>query len=196
MILMARIGTRNRLFNRYNVYLTTAIISLIFVSLASINAAGISSAQVDNVTSRATLGSLSNTTTISTYSSSVYLIPSTSVQLKEFSTNYTISGTISSVNNSKDLITSTIINDFDKNPNIGYIVNNSNIGRISHTAPPPATHPNLPNPFVSEDLINQKITNEIQGAIVAAAASPTSSTKQNVEIKCTFGTILAKYKCS
>jgi hypothetical protein len=63
--------------------------------------------------------------TITTNSNSVYSIPSTSVQLDRFSTNYTIDGKISSLNNSKDLITSTIVDDFDKNPNIGYIVNSS-----------------------------------------------------------------------
>ena len=156
MVLRARLGTRNQLFNNNNnnnVYLTTAIISLIFASVASINAAGISSGQVDNVTSRTSSGSLYNTTTITTYSSSVYLIPSTSAQLNTFSTNYTIAGTIVSLNNSKDLITSIIINDFDKNPNIGYIVKSSS-SQISSTAPSPsANQSSLPNPFVGQDLI-------------------------------------------
>ena len=126
--------------------------------------------------------------TITTNSNSVYSIPSTSVQLDRFSTNYTIDGKISSLNNSKDLITSTIVDDFDKNPNIGYIVNSSSSQASS-------TQLGLPNPFVSKDLINQKITNEIQGAI-AAAASSIKSTEKHVEIKCTFGMILANYYCS
>ncbi|HEY6885672.1 MAG TPA: hypothetical protein VI278_16690 [Nitrososphaeraceae archaeon] len=42
-------------------------------------------------------------------------------------------------------------------------------------------------------MINQKIRNEIQGAITAAAAS---STEKHAEIKCTFGMILADYDCS
>ena len=125
--------------------------------------------------------------TITTNSNSIYSIPSTSVQLDRFSTNYTIDGKIS-LNNSKDLITSTIVDDFDKNPNIGYIVNSSS----SQTS---STQQGLPNPFVSKDLINQKITNEIQGAI-AVAASSTKSTEKHVEIKCTFGMILADYYCS
>jgi hypothetical protein len=176
-----------------------SIVSVIFVSLISINAAGISNnnTQVDNVTSRTSSGSLSNTTTtITTYSSSVYLIPSTSVLLNTFNTNYAIAGRISSVNDSKDLITSTIINDFDKNPNIGYIVNSSSSQSSSIAPPPSITQMGLPNPFVSVDLINQKITNEIQHAIVAAVASSTNSTEKHVEIKCSFGMILADYKCS
>jgi hypothetical protein len=139
----------------------------------------------------------SNNITITTNSNSVYSIPSTSVQVDRFSTNYTIAGTISSLNDSRDLITSTIVDDFDKNPNIGYVVNSSS-SRTFSTASPSTTQLGLPNPFVSEDLINQKITNEIQGAIAAAAAAAasTSSTEKHVEIKCTFDMILADYKCS
>jgi hypothetical protein len=133
---------------------------------------------------------------ITSNSNSVYSILSTSVQVNRFNTNYAIVGKISSLNNLKDLITSTIVDDFDKNPNIGYVVNgSSSSNRTFSTAPPSTTQLSLPNPFVSEDLINQKITNEIQGAIAAAAAS-TSSTEKHVEIKCTFGMMLSDYKCS
>jgi hypothetical protein len=142
-----------------------------------------------------------STITITSNSSSVYSIPSTSVQLDRFSANYTIAGKISSLNHSKDLITSTIVDDFDKNPNIGYVVNNANSnGQTLSTSPPtsnlPQPQPGIPNPFVSMDVINQKITNEIQDAIAAAATSSTNSLEKHVEIKCTFGMILADYKCS
>ena len=131
--------------------------------------------------------------TITSSSSSVYSIPSTFVQVDRFSANYTTAGKISSLNDSRDLITSTIVDDFDKNPNIGYVVNSSSSQILSSTTSPP--QPGLPNPFVSKDLINQKITNETQEAI-AAAGSFTSSTEKHVEIKCTFGMILADYTCS
>jgi hypothetical protein len=131
--------------------------------------------------------------TITSNSSSVYSIPSTYVQLDRFIVNYTIAGKISSLSDSSDLIMSTIINDFDKNPNIGYVVNSS---RTFSTAPHSTTQLGLPNPFVSEDLINHKVTNEIWDAIAAAAAASTSSIEKHVEIKCTFDMILADYKCS
>jgi hypothetical protein len=185
---------RNHLFLNNNVYSIIAIVSLILVNGASINAAGISSdAQMDNQISGLSSGSLSNaTTTITTNSSSVYSIPSTSVQLNTFNTNYTIAGTISSLNDSKKLITSTIINDFDKNPNIGYVVNNGSSSVSSRSQ----TQPGIPNPFVNIDMVNQKIINEIQYAIAAAAASSTNALEKHVEIKCTFGMILVDYKCS
>ena len=204
MVLGTRLRVdRNQLFRNNNVYPIIAIVSLILVNGASINAAGISSnAQMDNQTSGLSAGSLSNATTITTYSSSVYSIPSTSVQLNTFNTNYTIAGTISSLNDSKELITSTIINDFDKNPNIGYVVNNGSSSSVSSQTSPASTlrqsqpQPGIPNPFVSTDMVNQKITNEIQHAIAAAAASSTNVLEKHVEIKCTFGMILADYKCS
>ena len=134
--------------------------------------------------------------TITSNSNSVYSIPSTSVQVDKFSANYAIDGKISSLSNLKNLITSTIVNDFDKNPNIGYVVESSSSQTLSTTSS--SRHqPGLPNPFVSKDLINQKITNEIQQAITSAAtASSTSSTEKYVEIKCTFGIVLANYNCS
>ncbi len=124
-------------------------------------------------------------TTITTDSNSIYSIPSTFVKIDKFSANYTIAGRISSISASRDLITSTIVNDFDKNPNIGYVVNNSS----SLITP----QPGLPNPFVNMETINRKITNEAQNAITAT--SMTNPTERNVNIKCTFGMILADYKC-
>src|ERR671930_2295413 len=78
---------------------------------------------------------------VTSNSSSVYSIPSTSVQVDRFSTNYTIAGKISSLNDSRDLITSTIVDDFDKNPNIGYVVNNSSSSQILSTTPPTISSP-------------------------------------------------------
>jgi hypothetical protein len=54
--------------------------------------------------------------------------------------------------------------------------------------------PGLPNPFVSRDVINQKIMNETQSAITTA--STVNPPGKNVEIKCSFGMILADYRCS
>jgi hypothetical protein len=125
-------------------------------------------------------------TTITSNSNSMYSVPSTFVKLDRFSANYTIAGKISSINTSRDLITSTIVRDFDKNPNIGYVVGNSSSLGI-------AARPGLPNPFVNQDTINQKMTNETQNAITAASA--TNPAERNVEIKCTFGMVLADYKC-
>jgi hypothetical protein len=154
----------------------------------------------DNTTSAATTTTpiKSSTTTITSNSNNVYSIPSTFVKVDRFSANYTIAGKITSLNDLKNLITSTIVNDFDKNPNIGYVVNNSSSSSQTFSTTSSRHQPGLPNPFVSKNIINQKITNEIQQAIAAAAsaASTTSSTEKHVEIRCTFGIILADYNCS
>jgi Prealbumin-like fold domain len=120
-------------------------------------------------------------------SNSVYSIPSTFVKLDRFSANYTITGAISAINASRDLITSTIVDDFDKNPNIGYVVSNSSSLNNS-------SQPALPNPSVGKETINQKITNETQNAITAS--SVTNPPGKNVQIKCNFGMILNDFKCS
>jgi hypothetical protein len=122
--------------------------------------------------------------TITSNSNSVYSIPTTSVQVDKFSTNYVIDGRISSLKNSRNLIASTVMDDFDKNPNIGYIVNGSSSNQALDATSASPAQPSLPNPFVSKNLINQKISNEIQDAI--AAASSTSSTETRVGIRCTF----------
>ncbi|MGC1931792.1 MAG: hypothetical protein WA667_22715 [Candidatus Nitrosopolaris sp.] len=71
-------------------------------------------------------------------------------------------------------------------PNIGYVVRNGSFPSVA------SSQPGLPNPYVDTDTINQKITNETQNAITAASAV----NHLKVEIKCTFGMILADYKCS
>jgi hypothetical protein len=126
-------------------------------------------------------------TTITSDSNSVYSIPSTFVKVDRFSTNYTIAGKISFINGSRDLITSTIVDNFGQNPNIGYVVSNSSSLSI-------ASQLGLPNPFISKDIINQKITNETRNAITTTSA--TNPPEKSVEIKCTFGMFLADYKCT
>jgi hypothetical protein len=190
--MLGKLENRNH-FSYTNIYLTIAIISLIFVSALSITA-GISNAQT--YTSPAPLVSENNSSNIiiiTSNSNSTYSIPSTFVKVDRFNTNYTIAGKISSLKDSRDLITSTIVDDFDKNPNIGYVKKNG-ISSTTTTTPPQF---GLPNPFVSEDLINQKITNEIHNAIAAvAASSATEHIEKNVEIKCAFGMVLSEFKCS
>jgi len=124
---------------------------------------------------------------ITSDSKSVYLIPSTFVKVNRFGTNYTIAGNMSFINSSRNLITSTIVNDFEMNPNIGYVVSNSSSLNTS-------VQPGLPNPFVGKDAINQKIINETQDAITTA--STINPPGKNVKINCSFGMILADYKCS
>jgi hypothetical protein len=130
---------------------------------------------------------LSNITIISN-SNSVYSIPSTFVQVDKFNIQYTIYGRAHSFNNSKNLITSTIVDDYDKNPNIGYVINGS--GQTLNTS----SQPGLANPFMSKDSINQKIRNEVQEAIAGISAS--NPAEKYAEIKCTFGMVLVNYNCS
>jgi hypothetical protein len=187
---------RNRIsFVKVRSLVTIASLCLILMGGMSISSPiSSSNAQLGNTSSeisspaRPPTPNKSSDTTITSNSNSIYSIPSTFVKVDRFTTNYTIAGEISSIDASKELITSTIVNDFDKNPNIGYVVNSSS---SSLNIP---SQPGLPNPFVSNDTINQKITNETRDAIAAAAA--TNPAGKHIEIKCSFGIILANYKCS
>jgi cytoskeletal protein RodZ len=186
---------RNRIsFVKVRSLVTIASLCLILMGGMSISSPiSSSNAQLGNTSSeisspaRPPTPNKSSDTTITSNSNSIYSIPSTFVKVDRFTTNYTIAGEISSIDASKELITSTIVNDFDKNPNIGYVVNSS----ISLNVP---SQPRLPNPFVSTDTINQKITNKIQDVIAASASA--NPIGKNVQIKCNFGMILANYKCS
>jgi hypothetical protein len=207
MVLRGRLENMTKLSRTNKIYLTIVLVSLIFLNGILISA-GVSNAQVDNLTrttippkpspSHLPVPNKPSNITITSSSSTAYSIPSTYVQVDRFSTNYTIAGKISSLNDSRDSITSTIVDDFDKNPNIGYVVNNSSSSQILSTTPPTTSsplQPGIPNPFVNKDIINYNITNEIQDAI-AAVVSSTNILEKHVEIKCTFGMTLADYKCS
>jgi hypothetical protein len=52
----------------------------------------------------------------------------------------------------------------------------------------------FPIPFVGKDSITDKITNEMHDAIASVYAI--NPPEKYAEIKCTFGMILANYKCS
>jgi hypothetical protein len=98
---------------------------------------------------------------------------------------------------SSDLITSTIIKDFDNNANIGYVKNGlssqanaqqQQLRQRQNQQQPPS----LPNPFVAKSVINQTISDAVTNAISSASVSFGGY----LQIKCIFGTNLADYHCN
>jgi hypothetical protein len=114
-----------------------------------------------------------------------YTISSGASFIGAFETTYSITGRVSSMELSKDLITSTITEDFSHSPTIGY-VNNT----IS-TSPSPS-QPGLPNPFATKAAIDEKVRHEIATSI--GNASKSGSVQG--EIKCIFGSSLDNFRCS
>lgn len=123
---------------------------------------------------------------ITKHSSNSYALSSGSSHIGSFDTTYTILGSVSSIKNSHNLITTTIINDYDKSPFIGYVIAHTSKSSDSSKSP------GLANPFADKSTINAKIKSEIQKSIDSTSKI---NTKEAV-IKCDFGMELGKWDCS
>ena len=118
-----------------------------------------------------------------------YAISSGTSFVSAFDTTYSIIGGVSSIEESKDLLISTIIEDFSDSPTIGYINNTSTSSASTATS---LNQSSLPNPFATKDVIDEKIRNELTASIDDAAKSDSA----DGEIKCIFGSNLDDFKCS
>jgi hypothetical protein len=117
-----------------------------------------------------------------------YTISSGASFVGSFDTTYSIVGDAKSMEASKDLIISTITEDFGNSPTIGYV----NITNTSASAPQVnLNQPSLPNPFATKADIDEKIGSEITTSIDNAAKSG----RVEGEIKCIFGSSLDDFKC-
>lgn len=99
-----------------------------------------------------------------------------------FSNTYTITGPTNDIKNSKDLITSSIRDDFTNGSTIGYVkLSDSNSD---------SDNQQIANPFASNEQIGQKITELLNKVI------PKVSNDGVVSITCTFGNSLDLFACS
>jgi hypothetical protein len=104
-----------------------------------------------------------------------------------FDTLYLATGSSDSLNNSKDMIISTIQDDFDNSPTIGYVRADNVTGGAGGTVPPTS----IANPFVDQQTINSTIAQEISDAIDLAH----SLDYHMVAIKCDFGMNISEWQC-
>jgi hypothetical protein len=129
---------------------------------------------------------------ITKYTTNSYTISSGFSSIGTFDTTYTILGNITSIQNARDLIISTITKDYDSTPTIGYVKvapQKTAEGDASSSSSQPST---IANPFADKATINQRITSEIDKAMESSA----KSNFVNLEIKCDFGMDLSDWKCS
>ena len=129
---------------------------------------------------------------ITKYTTNSYTISSGFSSIGTFDTTYTILGNITSIQNARDLIISTITKDYDSTPTIGYVKvtpQKTAEGEASSSSSQPST---IANPFADKATINQRITTEIDKAMESSA----KSNCVNLEIKCDFGMDLSDWKCS
>ena len=116
-----------------------------------------------------------------------YVISGSSSNVGSFDTTYRITGERGAIRTAENLLISTITDDFNKSPTIGYV----RAGNISTTASANTT--TLPNPFATPEQITERITNELRRVI--SEAENNTSQGQYMEINCGFGMTLEDMHC-
>jgi hypothetical protein len=135
------------------------------------------------------INSVNNTVHITKSSTSSYnIVDSQTGLVGAFDTLYFITGSSDSLDSSKKLIISTIQDDFNKSPTIGYI-------RVDYVTEETGGA-NLPasviNPFADQRMINSTITQHVTSAIISAH----SLNNAKVAIKCDFGMNIGEWQCN
>jgi len=126
-----------------------------------------------------------NQTDLSKVATSTTVIVNENAFVGGFDTKYNITGTPLNIKESKDLIISSIVEDFAKSSNIGYVKNSKSVSNLSGKT-------EIGNPFAG----NEQITQRIQELLSKSIENATSSNAQLIEIKCLFGNSLAAFSCS
>jgi len=166
--------------NLFSMLIVLSGLSIVTISSISIMRTAESYAQTAEIQSKSPSSSIH----IPKDSSNSYVVSSGSSHIGTFDTTYTILGSVSSLKKSSDLITTTIIKDFDQSPVIGYV--------IAHKSKSDTKMPTLANPFADKTTINEKIKSEIQSSINSSQKLKTIQ----AEIKCNFGMEINDWKCS
>ncbi len=115
-----------------------------------------------------------------------YTISSGSSEIGTFDTNYTISGDMDTIKKEQKLIVSTITNDFNSSPVIGYVK------MPAASSQQQQQQTTLPNPFADNTTINHKIETEINSALFPSGDSTTAKSP----IQCNFGMNISGWDCN
>jgi hypothetical protein len=135
------------------------------------------------------INSVNNTVHITKSSTSSYnIVDSQTGLVGAFDTLYLITGSSDSLDSSKKMIISTIQDDFDNSPTIGYIRLDNITEEIGGTSLPAS----IANPFADQQMINSTIAQHITSAIDSAH----SLNNAMVAIKCDFGMIIKEWQCN
>ena len=165
--------------NNISILLTVVVLGLSIFTISSITF-------LEPTESFSQKSSSSSPLHITKHSANSYALSSGSSHIGSFDTTYTILGSISSIKQSQNLITSTIINDYDKSPFIGYV-----IAPKSKSSLDSSKSTGLENPFADKATIKSKIKNEIQKSIDSTKKIKTNE----AVIKCDFGMEVSKWNC-
>jgi hypothetical protein len=135
------------------------------------------------------MSSVNNTVHITKSSTSSYnIVDSQTGLVGAFDTLYLITGSSDSLDSSKKIIISTIQDDFNNSPTIGYIRLDNVTEEIGGASLPAS----VVNPFADPRMINSTVTQHITSAIDSAH----SLNNAMVAIKCDFGMIIGEWQCN
>jgi hypothetical protein len=165
--------------------LTIIVISFLLSIITASSSLHMTSIFAQNVTQSEKSNGGETTLHITKDATNSYTISSSASFIGAFDTTYSITGSVSSIEASKDLIISTITQDFGNSPTIGYVNNTSSLSHAN------LDQLGLSNPFATKEAIDEKIRNEVTTSIGNAA----KSNSIEGEIKCIFGSSLDDFKC-
>ena len=173
--------------NRLSV-LISAILTLAFAafppSFSQPTKESTSLAPPSNMLPELQTNSADNIHIIKTSANSYNVVDNQTVFTGAFDTTYAATGSSNSLNKSKDLIISTIQDDFNSSPTIGYV-------RAGSTSEVSGLGANIPNPFADEQRINSTIAQELSRAIGSAH----SLNFTIAAIECNFGMNIKNWHC-
>lgn len=165
----------------------------IFIALLLAGVASLSSFSIFNVNAQ------TEEDTQSTYSLSIskdatsgLIVTDGASYVNGFDTTYTIKGTKFDYDKGRDLVLSSIIDDFTNSSTSGYV-------KVKENSSPDSNATGLANPFANKEQINEKIKtvldSAIDGIFSTSGLTFTIGPETHV-IKCTFGDNLNSFECS
>lgn len=123
-----------------------------------------------------------------------YSIANGTVLIGAFDSSYSITGDAKSLRSSKNLIISTVEDDFIKSPSVGYVLVANNTSATTSNSTAATGQKNIANPFASTDTIKQNIQNKITESIDSLSSS--NSKVKFGNIHCDFGSSLRDWNCN
>ena len=164
----------------------------IFIAIAIALSISLSGFSILNVNAQTENGSSSYSISISKDTTSGLIITDGTSYVSGFDTTYTIEGNKFDYDKGRDLLVSTISEDFSNSPTSGYIeVGKTNSSNVNATA--------IENPFASKEQISEKVKSVLDDAIDSlfdeTGGTFTIGSVTEV-IKCTFGETLDSFECS
>jgi hypothetical protein len=108
-----------------------------------------------------------------------------------FETTYSMRGTTTDFIKARNALTSSILDDFEKTPTIGYIKMNSTDSQTNTNAV------GLANPFANKEQIDEKVKSVLSYALdkIEHPVGTTPDIGDSRHIKCVFGNVLNDFWC-